>query len=71
MSINYKRLWKLLIDRNLRKNDLMQMAGLSASTITKMGRDETVTTETLMKICVALDCTIDDIVEIISSNKNN
>lgn len=64
MRIKYKKLWKLLIDRELRKSDLQRMAGLSASTITKMGHDETVTTETLMKICVALDCTMNDIVEI-------
>lgn len=64
MRIKYKKLWKLLIDRELRKSDLQRMAGLSASTITKMGHDETVTAETLMKICVALDCTMNDIVEI-------
>lgn len=64
MQISYNRLWKLLIDRNMRKNDLRLLAGLSPSTITKMGHNETVTTETLMKICVALDCTMDDIVEI-------
>jgi len=64
MRIRYKKLWKLLIDRDLRKSDLQRMAGLSASTITKMGHDETVTTETLIKICVALDCTMNDIVEI-------
>lgn len=64
MQINYKKLWKLLIDKELKKSDLQRMAGLSASTITKMGHNETVTSETLMKICVALNCTLDDIVEI-------
>ena len=69
MQIKYNRLWKLLIDKNIRKKDLMQMAGLSPSTITKMGHNETVTSETLMKICVALDCTMNDIIEITDTNK--
>lgn len=64
VRIKYKKLWKLLIDRNLRKSDLQRIAGLSPSTITKMGHDETVTTETLMKICIALECTLNDILEI-------
>lgn len=68
MQIKYKKLWKILIDRDLKKSDLQRMAGLSASTITKLGHDETVTSETLMKICVALNCTLDDIVEIEGEN---
>lgn len=64
MRLKYKKLWKMLIDKELKKQDLQQMTGLSASTITKLGRDETVTTETLLKICCALDCTLNDIIEI-------
>ena len=64
MHIKYNKLWKLLIDKEMRKCDLQRAAGLSASTITKMGKNQTVTTETLIKVCVALDCTLDDIVEI-------
>ena len=62
MAISYKRLWKLLIDKDIKKKDLVQMAGLSSYTLNK---GENVNAETLMKICVALDCSFDDIMEII------
>lgn len=66
MAVSYKPLFKLLIDRNMKKKDLAERAGLSLATITKMGRDgTTVTTDVLAKICVALNCGIADIVEII------
>lgn len=61
---NYNRLWKLLIDRRLRKKDLQRLTLLSSNVITKMGRGESVTLETLAKICLALQCGIADIVEI-------
>ncbi len=63
MAISYKKLWKLLIDRDLKKKDLRQMAGISASAITKLGKDENVNTEILERICKALDCDISDIME--------
>ena len=63
MAANYKKLWKLLIDRNLLKRDLCEMAGLSSATIAKLGKGENVNTETLAKICRALDCNISDIME--------
>ena len=65
MSINYNKLWKLLIDRHLMKKDLREMAGLSTNVIAKMGKNGDVSTEVLRKICKALDCKLDDIVEII------
>lgn len=65
MAVCYKKLWKLLIDKELKKKDLCEMAKLSPATITKMGKNGHVTTEVLVKICVALDCTLDDIVEVI------
>lgn len=65
MSISYKKLWKLLIDKDMKKKDLQIAAGISASSITKMAKNENVSTETLTKVCVALDCDIADIVEII------
>ena len=66
MAVSYKPLFKLLIDRNMKKKDLAERAGLSLATITKMGRDgTTVTTDVLVKICVALNCGIADIVEIV------
>lgn len=64
VSISYKKLWKLLIDRDLKKKDLQQMSGVSAASITKLDRNENVNTEILEKICVALKCDISDIMEI-------
>ena len=64
MAISYKKLWKLLIDREMKK-DLMGMAGISWSTITKMGHDEHVSTDILVKICSALKCDFDEIMEIV------
>lgn len=63
MAISYKKLWKLLIDRDLKKKDLQQMSGVSAASITKLGRNENVNTEILEKICIALKCDISDIME--------
>lgn len=65
MSMNYNKLWKLLIDKNLMKKDLREMACLSTNVIAKMGKGGDVSTEVLRKICKALDCALDDIVEIV------
>ncbi len=65
MSVSYKRLWKLLIDRDLKKKELAEKANLSNYTINKLNRGYNVTTDTLVKICVVLNCTFDDIMEII------
>lgn len=65
MAISYKKLWKLLIDKDLKKKDLEEMAGISHYTVNKLNRGDNVTTEVLAKICKALDCTMDDILEII------
>ena len=65
MTVSYKKLWKLLIDKDMKKKELCAKAGISSSSLTKMGKNGHVTTEILFKICCALDCTIDDIVEII------
>ena len=65
MAVSYKKLWKLLIDKDIKKKDLSAMAGVSPATITKMGKGGHVTTEVLLKICTALNCGIDDIMEII------
>ena len=64
MKISYKPLWKLLIDKNLKKKDLCEMAGISPASVTKMGKCGHVTTETLEKICLALDCWVEDILEL-------
>lgn len=62
--IDYDGLWKLLIDKHMMKKDLQQASSLSSNVITKMGKCESVTLETLAKICIALKCEISDIVEI-------
>lgn len=67
MIISYKKLWKLLIDRDLKKKDLREMAGISPSTIAKLGRNENINTEVIIKICKALKCDICDMMEIIDS----
>lgn len=64
MGICYKKLWKLLIDKDMKKKELSTIAGISQASITKMSRNGHVSTETLMKICSALGCGIGDIVEI-------
>ena len=63
MAIRYNKLWKLLIDKNLKKKDLQKMAGISSSSIAKLGRNENVNTEIINKICNALDCDTSDIME--------
>ena len=69
MDVSYNKLWKLLIDKNLKKKDLIEMAGISTNAMAKMGKCENVSTEVLGKICSALGCNIEDIVEF--SPKNN
>jgi Predicted transcriptional regulator len=68
--MNYNKLWKLLIDRNMMKKDLKEMAGLSSNAIAKMGKGGDVSTQILCKICDALDCNLEDIVELDSPKKN-
>lgn len=65
MAVSYKKLWKLLIDLDMKKKDLQQAAGISPALIAKLGRNENVSTESLVKICIALNCDIGDIVEIV------
>jgi len=68
MRISYKKLWKLLIDRDLKKKDLISMVGISGYTLNKLNKGETVTSETLAKICKSLNCTFDDIMEIMDGD---
>ena len=66
MAASYKKLFKLLIDRDMKKKELAEKAGISIATITKMGKDgAVVSSEVLVKICSALGCTMDDIVEVL------
>ena len=64
MLISYNKLWKLLIDRNLKKGDLQRLANISGSSIAKLGRNENVNTDILLRICAALKCDISDIMEV-------
>ena len=64
-AVSYKKLWKLLIDLDMKKKDLQQTAGVSPALIAKLGRNENVSTESLVKICTALHCDIGDIMEIV------
>ena len=65
MKISYKKLWKLLIDRDMMKKYLAKEAGISTASIAKLGRNENVNTDILLRICVALKCEISDILEIV------
>ena len=65
MSMNYNKLWKLLIDRGLYREDLREMAGISTNALAKMGKGGDVSTQVLGKICKALDVKIEDIVEVV------
>lgn len=65
MAVSYKKLWKLLIDRDMKKKDLCEAAGISHASVAKLGKNENVTTDVLVKICIALKCDISDIMEII------
>jgi DNA-binding Xre family transcriptional regulator len=71
MAISYKKLWKLLIDKDMRKKDLQRAAGISSASITKLGKNENVNTDILQKICTALNCDISDIMEMLPEDRNN
>ena len=70
MSISYKKLFKILIDRGMKKKELKELAGIGNSTMTKLANNENVTVEVMAKICLALDCKLDDIVEITSDEEH-
>lgn len=65
MKISYNRLWKLLIDRNMKKQDLNRLTGISPTCIAKLGKGENVTTDVLVRICTALGCGLEDIMELV------
>lgn len=69
MAVSYKKLWKLLIDRDMKKKDLQKLSGISSSSVAKLGRNETVTTQVLEKICIALNCELSDIAEIRNNHR--
>jgi DNA-binding Xre family transcriptional regulator len=69
MSVSYNKLWKLLIDKNMKKKELGEAAGISNSLIAKLGKNENVTVDALVKICAALDCGLDDIMELVPDER--
>lgn len=69
MAVTYNKLWHLLIDRGMKKKDLQEAAGLTNHTMLKLRKDQDITTETIGKICIALNCSADDIMEFISEEK--
>ena len=68
MTVSYKKLWHLLLDKNMKKKDLQKAAGLTQYAMLKLGRDEDVSTEILGQICLALECTPEEIVEFIPNS---
>lgn len=69
MAVSYKKLWKLLIDKDMKKKDLRIATGMTTTALAKLGKNEHVNTEILAKICKALECNIEDIVEVVEENK--
>ena len=67
MKVSYNPLWKLLIDRKMKKKEMCALAGISPASCTKMGKGGHVTTEVLLKICIALNCRIEDVMEFVPS----
>ncbi len=71
MAASYKKLWKLLIDKDMRKEDLRVAAGITTTAMAKLGRNEDVKTSILIKICNVLQCDISDIMEIVDDGQNH
>ena len=74
MAVSYKKLWKLLIDKNMKKVDMMNqvgISGISTTTLAKLGKDENVSTEILSKICAALNCDVGDIMEMVPDDSKD
>ena len=71
MAVCYKKLWKLLIDKDMKKTDLRTATGMTTTALAKLGRNENVNTEILVKICEVLQCDISDIMEIVPGKHSN
>lgn len=71
MAVTYKKLWHLLIDKNMKKKDLQKAAGLTGYVMHKLAKDEDITTETLGKICKALECSTEDIMEFLADERGH
>ncbi|MDD2498109.1 MAG: helix-turn-helix transcriptional regulator [Desulfitobacteriaceae bacterium] len=68
MTVSYNKLWKILIDKKMKRIELMEAAGIGTTTLSKLGKDQFVSMEVLVKICKVLDCNIGDIVDIVRND---
>lgn len=69
MAVTYKKLWHILLDKDMKKKDLQEAAQLTAYAMNKLSRDEAVTTDILAKVCRTLNCTVDEIMEVLPEDK--
>lgn len=67
-TISYNRLWKMLIDKNMKRQELKEISGISTASIAKLGKGDNITTAVLLKICNALDCDLSDIMELVEES---
>ena len=67
MRISYNKLWKMLIDKEMKKSDLKEQAGISSASLAKLGKGENITTDVLLKICESMDCHLEDIMETVDN----
>lgn len=65
MRISYNKLWKILIDKDMKRKDLQEVAGISSASVAKLGKGENISTDILLRVCEALDCNVEDILETI------
>ena len=70
MKLSYKKLWVMLVERDMKKTELSELSNISMTSIAKLGRNENVNTEILNKICLALECDVSDIMEVMPENEN-
>lgn len=71
MAVSYKKLWKMMVDKNMSKTELTHLAGISTNAMAKLGRNEDVRVNVLEKLCTSLDCKLEDIVELVPETKDN
>jgi len=70
MRTSYNKLWKLLIDRNMNKSDLRKISGISTTSVAKMGKGKSITTDVIVKVCKALNCNVEDMMEVIADEED-
>ncbi len=68
MAVSYNKLWKLLIDKKMKRTELMELSGISTNVLAKLGRDESVSMDSIAKICKVLNCDIGEVMEITSDD---